>query len=126
MKKKFFTILFFLSLLFLTACQKNSNQVTSFSSQALTSIKGKAKIYSEKELQSGKVPLNDFIKIEGEIIKADRGSKIKKGDRFILHSEGSDYQIFNEQEKKFSIGDEVIVYGEYYGFIKGIVLEDKK
>ncbi|MHA4801792.1 hypothetical protein ACX0E5_16380, partial [Enterococcus faecium] len=77
--------------------------------------------------QNGDVRLNEYISLKGEIVESDsRSSLIKKGDRFILKSGSSKYQVFNEQKKKLKIGDEVTVYGEYYGFLKGTLIESEE
>lgn len=89
-------------------------------------IQQKAQVFTEKEYQSAEVPLHEWVKIEGKIIQSDRQEDIKKGDRFILRSGSSNYHVFNEQTAKIKVGDEVIVYGEYYGFIKGILIERKE
>ena len=43
-----------------------------------------------------------------------------------MKSGSSKYQVFNEQKKKLKIGDEVTVYGEYYGFLKGTLIESEE
>ncbi|MBO1300946.1 MULTISPECIES: hypothetical protein [unclassified Enterococcus] len=112
---------------FCAGCQANNRQQEiAFEDQVKEEIQQKAHVFTEKEYQSGEVPLHVWVKIEGKIIQADRGNEIEKGDRFILRSGSSDYQIFNEQTAKIDVGDEVIVYGEYYGFIKGILIERKE
>ncbi|MDA9429598.1 hypothetical protein QJ527_08355 [Enterococcus mundtii] len=67
--------------------------------------------------------MHQWVKIEGKIIRSDGQEQIAKGDRFILRSGSSDYQVFNEQATTINVGDEVLVYGEYYGFIKGFFIE---
>ena len=125
MKKKMLILLAF-SLLTLGACgndKPESETVNDFSKEAITNLKSQTKAYSDEELQAGEVPLNEYIQIEGEITKTDGGKKITKGDRFVLQSGNSQYQVFNEQETPLSLGDRVTVYGEYYGIIKGMLIE---
>ncbi|MGC3695945.1 hypothetical protein ACPTHQ_15615, partial [Enterococcus faecalis] len=75
--------------------------------------------YSETQLQNGDVRLNEYIYLKGEIHESDSRSRlIKKGDRFILKSGSTKYQVFNEHKKKLKIGDEVTVYGENNAFLK--------
>lgn len=102
---------------------KENAQNNQFTNEVTREIRQKAKHYTEQELQNTEVPLHAFIQLEGEIIRSDGGKTILKGDRFILRSGSSNYQIFNEQKEAISIGDQVTVYGEYYGFIKGIIIE---
>ncbi|HAP5023191.1 TPA: hypothetical protein IUY12_001800, partial [Enterococcus faecalis EX166083VC20] len=98
-----------------------------FDEESLQNLKETAQSYSETELQNGDVRLNEYISLKGEIVESDsRSSLIKKGDRFILKSGSSKYQVFNEQKKKLKIGDEVTVYGEYYGFLKGTLIESEE
>ena len=40
-----------------------------------------------------------------------------------LQNGGSQYQVFNEQDLPSRLGEDVVVYGEYYGFIKGSLIE---
>lgn len=125
MKRKVLILLGF-SLLTLGACGNNRAEketVDDFSKEAITNLKAQTKIYSDEDLQAGEVPLNEYIQIEGEITKTDGGEKITKGDRFVLQSGDSQYQVFNEQDTPLSLGDQVTVYGEYYGIIKGMLIE---
>lgn len=125
MKRKVLILLGF-SLLTLGACGNNRAEketVDDFSKEAITNLKAQTKIYSDEDLQTGEVPLNEYIQIEGEITKTDGGEKITKGDRFVLQSGDSQYQVFNEQDTPLSLGDQVTVYGEYYGIIKGMLIE---
>ena len=110
--------LFLLILLALTGCKSGEKE---FDEESLQNLKETAQSYSETELQNGDVRLNEYI-VESD----SRSSLIKKGDRFILKSGSSKYQVFNEQKKKLKIGDEVTVYGEYYGFLKGTLIESEE
>ena len=115
---------FLLILLALTGCKSGEKE---FDEESLQNLKETAQSYSETELQNGDVRLNEYISLKGEIVESDsRSSLIKKGDRFILKSGSSKYQVFNEQKKKLKIGDEVTVYGEYYGFLKGTLIESEE
>ncbi|MBP1045872.1 hypothetical protein I6N96_06230 [Enterococcus sp. BWM-S5] len=127
-RKRRYLLLSVLLLSFLSGCSSEmkgeSERQASFSKEAVENIKEKAKHYSNQAFQDGEVPLNEFVQIKGTILKSDSSEKVlKKGDRFILISENSQYQVFNEQENDFEVGDDVTVYGEYYGFLKGILIE---
>lgn len=121
------TSLLFL-LLLICGCSANkkeeANKQDTFSEEVIENIKEKAEQFSDQEFQEGEVPLNSFVQISGTILKSDSGkNQVKKGDRFILINEGSQYQVFNEQDGTFEIGESITVYGEYYGFLKGILIE---
>lgn len=125
MRKRLLILLSF-SLLTLGACgtdKSETDTVNDFSKEAITNLKVQTKAYTDEELQAGEVPLNEYIQIEGEITKTDGGKEIVKGDRFVLQSGDSQYQVFNEQETPLALGDRVTVYGEYYGIIKGMLIE---
>ncbi|MGX7013973.1 hypothetical protein [Vagococcus silagei] len=112
-------------LLFLTGCsaklKENSFPTDEDFEKAIVS---KSSSYSTEEYQNGEVPLHEYIKMKGKIIKSDsKSKKIKKGDRFVLLNDGEEYQIFNEQDKELKIEDEITVYGEYYGFVKTSYIE---
>jgi|SRR5699024_4116336 len=131
MKKKHTLVLLLLFVLLLggTGCSQNDKtqaKEEQFTATVETEIKKKTNKYTEKEFQTADVPLNDFVQLTGEITRSDGDETLKKGDRFILKSGSSNYQIFNEQEYPFSIGDRVTVYGEYYGFIKAIAIEKEE
>ncbi|MGM9902621.1 hypothetical protein A5844_000422 [Enterococcus sp. 10A9_DIV0425] len=104
----------------------NQLDIQNFEQQAKNRIKEKAYIYTEEEFQTANVPIHAWVQLSGEIIQSDQSKEIVKGDRFILKSGSSRYQIFNDQEEILKIGDSVTVYGEYYGFIKGVVIERKE
>lgn len=126
-KRLFSMILLFSGLLgFLSGCGAEKSSNKNFTEETLTALKKKAKLYTEEEFQNGEVPLHDFVQLTGKITKTDgKSSEIQKGDRFILESGKSRYQIFNQQEEIFVVGDEVTVYGEYYGFITASYVEKK-
>lgn len=126
-KGRYFVLLIAL-LIIASACsgtqQEEQEKQAAFSKETVENLKAKAEQYSKQEFQEGEVPLNTFVQISGTILKSDSGEKkIKKGDRFILMDGDSRYQVFNEQEDSFEIGEAVTVYGEYYGFLKGILIE---
>ncbi|MGC6769485.1 hypothetical protein [Enterococcus sp. LJL51] len=129
--KKKFLLLFILVIACFTGFVSFANQKepeaikqNNFSKKMVAELKNKAKTYSEEDFQEGNVPLNEFICINGQIIKSDsKEETIKKGDRFMLLSGDSRYQVINEQEELLRIGDNVTVYGEYYGFLKGTFIE---
>lgn len=127
--KRVIQAFFLLSLVVsMTACgNAASNEEVkkyNFSEKTTKNLMTMAKCYTEEELQNGEVPLNEYIQLSGEIIVSDgKEDVIQKGDRFILKSGDSQYQVFNEQEQLLQVGDKVTVYGEYYGFLKGTVIE---
>lgn len=128
MKKFFFRFLTVFLIVNLSACHLSMDTDTTdtdnFSEVTTENLKHYAKKYSEEELQDGSVPLNEYIQISGEIIQSDSKTiEIEKGDRFILMSGQSKYQVFNEQDDVLKIGDLITVYGEYYGFLKGSLIE---
>jgi|SRR5699024_223704 len=131
MKKKhrILLLLLFVFLLGSTGCSqtdKTKDKEEQFTATVETNIKKKANKYTEEEFQTADVPLNDFVQLSGEITRSDGEETLKKGDRFILKSGSSNYQIFNEQEYPFSVGNHITVYGEYYGFIKAIAIEKEE
>lgn len=66
----------------------------------------------------------EYIRLTGKIIISDSGDKsIEKGERFILERGAYQFHVINEQETPLKIGVQVSVYGEYYGFIKGTLIE---
>lgn len=122
------SFLLFFVLIILTSCsfksQTNEKQESNFSKENIGRIKDKSKKFSNEELQNGEVPLYEYIQLAGKIIISDSKDKsIEKGDRFILQQGEYKYQVINEQESVLNIGDQVTVYGEYYGFIKGSLIE---
>lgn len=119
-------LLFSLCLTALSGCSfsEETERQATFSEEAVEQIKEKAKKYSEEDFKEGLVPLNEFVQLSGTILKSDSQEQtLKKGDRFILVSGESQYQVFNEQENSFEVGEKIVVYGEYYGFLKGILIE---
>ncbi|WP_086347715.1 hypothetical protein [Candidatus Enterococcus clewellii] len=128
MRRKWrYILLPFVLFTLVSGCSSNKQETkkqASFSNEAVEKLKEKAAQYSEQEFQEGEVPLNTFVQISGTILKSDSGEQqLKKGDRFILSNGDSQYQVFNEQENSFEVGEDVTVYGEYYGFLKGILIE---
>ena len=129
-KKIVLLIILFCILLNGTACSSSEEtqaKEQDFTTTVETEIKEKAKVYTEVEFQTGDVPLNEFVQLSGQITQTDsKKDSLQNGDRFILHSGSSDYQIFNQQDTAFKVGDMVTVYGEDYGFIKAIVIEKEE
>ncbi|OTN75423.1 hypothetical protein A5886_000493 [Enterococcus sp. 8G7_MSG3316] len=116
----------FVAILILSGCgiQNEETQVREFSLEATTKLKTAATIYPDRAYQDGEVPLNEWIQMTGKITDTDSQSEeIRKGDRFVLQTDSAKYQIFNQQETTLYLNDEVTVYGEYYGFIKGTLIE---
>ncbi|MBS7577677.1 MULTISPECIES: hypothetical protein [unclassified Enterococcus] len=121
---------FFLCLITLTgvlsSCDKQ--QVEQFNQDTLdeNGIVLKAKAYTDEQYKLGEVPLHEFVQIKGEITKTDqKNNLISKNTRFILKTEQGKYQILHGVDEKFKIGDTVTVYGEYYGFIKAMKIEQR-
>lgn len=122
------TLVLFLFLPLLSSCdlsEKESDVKESFDNTTMSEIKEKSNKYSEDEFQNNEVPLHDFVQLSGKIIQSEKADDeaIDKGTRFVLLSGESKYQIFNEQEELLAIGDKITVYGEYYGFIKAMLIE---
>ncbi|WP_430611060.1 hypothetical protein [Enterococcus sp. DIV0876] len=114
------------TVIILSGCNKQNEatQVTEFSQEASIKLKTAASTYTDRAYQDGEVPLNDFIQMTGKITDTDSQSEqIMKGDRFVLQTDSAKYQVFNQQETTLYLEDEVTVYGEYYGFIKGTLIE---
>jgi hypothetical protein len=118
-------LLSFLTLsLGLVGCGSSKNNTENFSKETVADLKVKAKHYTMVDFKKDKVPLNEYVVCSGTITKIeDNKQSLAKGDRFILKNGSSKFQIFNEQDQTFEIGSKVTVYGEYYGFIKGTVIE---
>lgn len=122
-------ILVLICLITLSSCsEKEASTITQFDDKTLVGLKDNAKTYTEEEFQNSEVPLNEFIQISGEIIQSEKTDSevIDKGTRFVLKSGDSKYQVFNEQMTPLLVGDKVTVYGEYYGIIKGTIIEKEK
>lgn len=120
------SLLILLSLISLSGCSSKADQTTtSFDTTNQALVKEKAKEYSNDEYQNSDVRLKTYVKITGKIIKTDskNDQKIKKNDRFVIQNEGYDYQIINSSDNVLKIDDVVEVYGEYYGFVKGVEID---
>ncbi|PQE45818.1 hypothetical protein CUS11_08295 [Enterococcus faecium] len=112
--------------LFLATGYMNDNhkQINNFSKKQEEKLKENARSVSEQEWQNDEVPLREMVSLEGTIIKSDRKSgKVENGDRFLLQTQGNVFMIFNDQNQCFRVGEQIKVYGEYYGFIKGLLIE---
>ncbi len=104
--------------------QSESTQTAKFSQETVTKLKTAAKIYTDLAYQEGEVPLNEFVQMTGKITDTDsQDAQIKEGDRFVLQTDSAKYQVFNQQGTVLYLEEEVTVYGEYYGFIKGTLIE---
>lgn len=102
----------------------NRKQINNFSKKQEEKLKENARSVSEQEWQNDEVPLREMVSLEGTIIKSDRKSgKVENGDRFLLQTQGNVFMIFNDQNQCFRVGERIKVYGEYYGFIKGLLIE---
>ncbi|MHC5249682.1 hypothetical protein [Enterococcus sp. LJL90] len=128
MKNKLLFLLFLSGVFFLAACQAGnaaeSETIENFSNNAVSGLKETAKFFSNEDYQAGDVPLNEYIKMNGVITKTDGNpDEIQNGDRLMIENDGVQYQVFNQQATPLKIGDTITVYGEYYGFIKGTLIE---
>ncbi|MGI8170428.1 hypothetical protein ACR0Q6_12110 [Enterococcus lactis] len=102
----------------------NRKQINNFSKKQEEKLKENARSVSEQEWQNDEVSLREIVSLEGTITKSDRKSnKVENGDRFLLQTQGNVFMIFNDQDQCFRVGERIKVYGEYYGFIKGQLIE---
>ncbi|EGC70719.1 hypothetical protein NGF69_04995 [Enterococcus casseliflavus] len=125
---KWINSLFILGLLMgLTACSPNeATQTQAFSQSSEKQLKERALCYSDEDFSQGVVPLHEFVKLSGTIVKSDaKTADIEKGNRFILETAAGQYQVFNEQSQQLKLQEVVTIYGEYYGFIKATLIERK-
>ncbi|MDR2976230.1 MAG: hypothetical protein LBV19_02815 [Streptococcaceae bacterium] len=112
-------ILFLLPLLLLSACSGPSA-----SEKDNIQLQKKAKSWNDADYKQSKVPLHSYVKLYGVIQKSDgKNEKVGKNNRFILMRSNTRYQVINGTNKEFKVGDKVTVYGEYYGFIKAMSIE---
>lgn len=129
MKKRFQKLGILLLVGLLTGCSSASGTFSSqekdFTKNSKMNLREKAVVYSEEDLVKDEIPLNSYIRCTGKILRKDRkGDTLEKGDRFILEIGEAKIQVFNEQSEAFKVGQYVNVYGEYYGFLKGQLIED--
>ena len=116
----------FCSMVMLTSCSSGSSDTLKMDNEIYENIEKKAKIYDDADYKNGDVPQNDYVKLSGKIIKSDGEEGIvEKGNRFILETEGGRYQIVNGVETELKTGDSVDVFGEYYGIIKALRIDEK-
>lgn len=128
MKKRFQRWIIVLVIALLAGCSSVnsgiSQQEEDFTKNSKVNLKERAVFYSEEALVKDEIPLNSYIRCTGKIMQKDReGTVLEKGDRFILKIGDTKIQVFNEQTEAFAVGDYVNVYGEYYGFLKGELIE---
>ena len=110
----------------LTSCSPGSSDTLKMDNEIYENIEKKAKIYDDADYKNGDVPQNEYVKLSGKIIKSDGEEGIvEKGNRFILETEGGRYQIVNGVETELKAGDSVDVFGEYYGIIKALRIDEK-
>lgn len=111
-----------LFLLLLGGCQKA--QIEATDQQVPQQLVKKSVEYSVEQWKDDDIPLNELVKVNGKIEKSDGHSKkVKYQDRFILNFDGYRIQVMNNQKKVFHLGDQVTVYGEYYGFVKAMYIQ---
>lgn len=126
MRKITFLLILIISVSVLTGC--NRKQVEAFNQDTLNEngIVSKAKVYTDAQYQSGDVPLHKFVQLKGKITDTDqKDNLVKKNARFVLKTDKGRYQIINDVEGNYEIGDTVIIYGEYYGFIKAMKIVER-
>lgn len=116
----------FCLMVMLTSCSPGSSDTLKMDNEIYENIEKKAKIYDDADYKNGDVPQNEYVKLSGKIIKSDGEEGIvEKGNRFILETEGGRYQIVNGVETELKAGDSVDVFGEYYGIIKALRIDEK-
>lgn len=121
MKQKIIRLFCLLCLLFLTGCTSANAQEAKFDQDTTRGAELHAKEYSLRSYELGKIPLHTYVKFSGKILKKDTtGRVIRKDDRFIIAKDQVKVQVISQVDTNCQIGDQVTVYGEYYGFIKGI------
>ncbi|MDR1567693.1 MAG: hypothetical protein LBS33_03300 [Streptococcaceae bacterium] len=114
-----------LVLIFLSGCSEK--KVKEFDSQTIEDkgIVKKAKKYTDEQYQNGEVALHEYVQIQGKISKTDeKDNRIKQNSRFILKTTHGKYQVINGVDSNLKLGDKVTVYGEYYGFIKAMKIDE--
>lgn len=86
LKKWVISLLLFVFLVSCTTFEKEEEkQNKNFSKEIDASIKRKARVVSNEELQEGAIPLYEWLFLEGQIIQTDqKNNEITKGTRFIL------------------------------------------
>lgn len=111
----------FITLVVTSGCQREAYVQHQFNREVSQRMENTAQEYPNDAYQSGQVPLKSYIKISGKITKTDAkdGSQIGKSDRFVIESAGFSYQVINSTDTLVALADEVVVYGEYQGFIQG-------
>lgn len=110
----------------LASCTSRTSETLEMDAEIYGNIEKKAKIYDDADYKNGEVPQNEYVKLSGKIIKSDGEEGIvEKGNRFILETEGGRYQIVNGVETELRTGDSVDVFGEYYGIIKAVRIDEK-
>ena len=127
MRKSKLILLLLPLLVIFGACQKEQAVQEEFQEKTTQQLTEKAQEFSNEAYQNGEVPLKTYVKIEGVITKTDAKNKQKigKDDRFVIENEGVPYQIFNTTSDVLKVNDEVVVYGEYHGFIQSDLIEIK-
>ncbi len=104
--------------------RQSSGSERDFTKKTQAGIVRKAKVYPLRAYQQTKVPTHAFVKLSGQIVKTDSGSRqVGQGDRFILKRKSLRVQVLNQATGNWRVGEHVTVYGEYYGFIKSYVVK---
>jgi hypothetical protein len=116
--------LFILFLVSLSACSKSAEPSQGIAREQIIQ---RAVTYQAKDYENGAVPLHAMVKVSGKIIQTDGKDKTiaQKHDRFILEMATGRLQVFNNEEQSLQAGDQVDVYGEYYGIIQSSLIEVK-
>lgn len=126
MKRKFIILLTGLPFCLLFSCSNQETKKFDREASSADRIVIKAKAYTDAQYKNDEVPQHEYVKLTGKISKSDSADdKVEKNGRFILETTGGRYQIINDANVSFKKGDHVIVYGEYYGFIKAMRIDSE-
>ena len=125
MKKWIIVVLLLPLALLIVGCgQQDQAQAADFTKKTTTGIRSKAKHYQAKAYQKETIPAHSYVQLVGRVVKTDAaGKNIRLGDRFILQQGRLKVQVFNQAKTTVRLGQTVTVYGEYYGFVKGYVID---
>ncbi|WP_390405732.1 hypothetical protein [Lacticaseibacillus jixiensis] len=110
-----------------TGCShQNQTQAADFTKKTTSGIRSKAKTYSQAAYQSASIPAHSYVRLVGKVVKTDAATaQIRQGDRFVLQRGKLKVQVFHQAQTPVRLGQTVTVYGEYYGFVKGYVIDQE-
>ncbi|WP_203662824.1 hypothetical protein [Lacticaseibacillus sp. 53-4] len=126
MRKAIISAFALLMLLSFSGCgSAAATQNQTFTKKSASGLRVKAKGYSTQAFSKGNIPLNSYVKFTGRIQKKDTaGETVKKDDRLLLRNGKTKVQVMVQfQPTALKVGDRVTVYGEYYGFVKGSLID---